>query len=210
MEKALVLGLLGLALGTGSSYGQGYILLDNYNSAVFPLVTYGAGVPIDGICGSLGTTGAALAGDNSSWTVGIYFVGGTQNPIDPPGSNVPIAPFSLGTGPGATVLVGNLNTSGAPGMFAAGLLFYTGSAANTTITAEIVAYDTAGGSYANALYRGHSAPFNMPTGLIGDAVPKYVGDYFTTFSVTGVPEPTTLALTGSGGLALLLFRRKTA
>ena len=84
-----------------------------------------------------------------------------------------------------------------------------GGNAGDLITAEVVAYDTASGSYANAIWRAHSAPFTMPTTSVTSLAFSYVGNYMPAFSI-GVPEPTTLALAGLGGLSLLLFRRKRA
>jgi len=78
------------------------------------------------------------------------------------------------------------------------------------VTAELVAYDSAASSYATAGFRGHSAPFTLPSSGALVLPHAFVGDYFTTFSVMPVPEPTTLALGALGGLALLAFRRKTA
>jgi len=47
MKKALVASLLGIALNVASSYGQGYIVMENYKvvgvTPVFSGVTYGAG-----------------------------------------------------------------------------------------------------------------------------------------------------------------------
>jgi hypothetical protein len=47
MKKSIVASLLGLAVATAvtSAYGQGTILFDNYNSAPYEPVTYGASLP---------------------------------------------------------------------------------------------------------------------------------------------------------------------
>jgi hypothetical protein len=47
MKKKLFLSILGMV--AVSSFGQGYIALDNYNSATHPLVTYGGGAPANGV-----------------------------------------------------------------------------------------------------------------------------------------------------------------
>ena len=79
----------------------------------------------------------------------------------------------------------------------------------TPVYFEVIAYQTAAGSYANSLWRGHSAPFSE-TLATGTTVPSDVS--FTPFTVYVdlAPEPTTLALLGLGGLtALVALRLKT-
>jgi hypothetical protein len=77
----------------------------------------------------------------------------------------------------------------------------------TPVYFEVIAYQTAAGSYANSLWRGHSAPFSE-TLATGTTVPSDVS--FTPFTVFVEPEPTTLALLGLGGLtSLVALRRKT-
>lgn len=211
MKKSLVLGILGLAVAAVTSYGQGYITLDNYTSNSGGngpgFVQYGAGVAANGVSGALGTVGDGL---NASWTVGIYFVVGTPSITDPAGNGIPNAGLALGSGTGSTAAVAADNVFGTPGTFLAINSFNISASGTPTITAEMVAYDSAASSYANAAFRGHSAPFTMGSATFNSPSHPLVGDSFTTFSVTPVPEPTTLALGALGGLALLAFRRKTA
>jgi hypothetical protein len=204
MKKSLLLGILGLATAAVTSYGQGFISLDNY---AYPggFVSYGPGVPADGVNAGLGL-GVLGTGLNSSWTVGVYYVLGTPAITDPASIAIPVAPLALGTGGGSTAPIV------APGIFLASSYFAVpGGAVGGTATFEVVAYPTVDGSYAAAAYRGHSAPFTL-TMMSGIAVPPTAnaGPAFTTFSTSPVPEPGTLALVGLGGLSLLLFRRKKA
>jgi hypothetical protein len=209
MKKSIVLGIIALATGAATSYGQGFITLDNYSSGLGdPAVVYGTGVFANGVSGALGTVGAPVTSD---WTVGLYFVGGTPSLTDPAGSTIPIAPLALGAGTGSTVEMTIENAGGNLGYFGSFAAFNTGVAAGAMVTLEVVVYDTAAGSYASALYRGHSAPFSMATVAITSPTPIYAGDFMPgQISVMSVPEPTTLALAGLGGLALLAFRRKQA
>ena len=200
MKTKLVVSILGMA--AASSFGQGYIALDNYNShsgAGGPLVSYGFGAPANGISGAVGTGGL-----NSTYTVGLYFAPGALSIIDPAGGGIPNAALVLGTGTGSTAQF--FTTTGVLGEFSSANYFAAaGSTVGGMVTVELVAYPTSVGSYANAFNRGHSAPFVMPTVAIITAPPTYVGDYMQPF-IAGVPEPNTLTLVGLGFMGLLTFR----
>jgi len=202
---------MGLAAGAATTYGQGYITLDNYdtNGSQAPqLVTYGANVPANGVSGAVGSGGLS-----SAWTAGLYFVGGTSGLVEGAGNGIPSATLALGTGAGSTVPFTLQNAFGTAGAFASIGSWNSGSIANTTLTLEIVVYPTAAGSYANAAFRGHSAAFSMSTVTASSSTQALVNDAvgFGPFTVTAVPEPTTLALAGLGGLAsLVALRRKQA
>ena len=198
--------------GITSSFGDGYILLDNYDSSAAPPITYGAGVPLNGVSGADGQVGSWLI---SGWTAGIYFVVGTPTKTDPAGSGIPNLNLTLGTGPGGTTAICS-SAYNVPGFFINSLPFDTGGIAGDTITAEIVAYS--GSSYATSLYRGHSNPFTMTTYssssvCVENIVTGYpnglVGDHMQSFSVTPTPEPGTLALVVLSSIALFsTLRRK--
>jgi hypothetical protein len=215
MKRSFVLGVLGLVAATASSFGAGFIYLDNYLSFGGnggPPISYGIGVPANGVSGPLGTPGTGLL---AGWTAGIYYANGnvlSQVQADPSGTAIPSSLYSgfiLGTGPGSTALVyTSTGIPGTPGEFTSATELNVGGNAGDLITAEVVVYDTASGSYANATWRAHSAPFVMPTVAATDPSPNSVGNYMPAFSV-GVPEPTTLTLTVLGGLAsLVVLRRK--
>jgi hypothetical protein len=205
MKKSILLGIIGLAACAATSYGQGFIILDNYTVSG-GYVTYSAGIPANGVSGALGTPGSGLL---SGWTVGLYYVLGNPAISDPSSIGIPIAPLTLGTGTGSAASVFDSTFGTAGTFFNAANFAVPGGAIGGLVTLELVAYDTAGGSYAGALYRGHSVPFVL-TMQSGTAIPPtaQVGPGFSTFALQPVPEPTTLALAGLGGLSLLLFRRK--
>jgi len=207
MKKSVILGIVGMAACVATSYGQGFINLDNYN---YPggIVNYGIGVPANGVSGAPGGAGVGL---NSAWTVGVYWALGNLGLVDPASSALPNGALTLGTGAGSTAIA---NSGGSPGIFLASQFFpVPGGAVNGVVTLEMVAYPTVDGSYAaTPTYRGHSAPFTL-TMMAGSATPPTAnaGPAFTTFAATPVPEPTTLALAGLGGLAsLVAWRRKQA
>jgi len=212
MKKSILLGIAGLALAGVTSYGQGFILIDNYSasgSLQNAGVTYGAGVFANGVSGALGTVGAGL---NGSWTVGLYFVTGTPSINDPAGNGIPASPLALGSGTGATTQVGSAAVLGTPGAFTAADSFAAAASAGTVVTVELIAYDTAGGSYANAAFRGHSNPFTVTTVAGNAQAPAYTpAPSWSVTPVAVVPEPTTLALAGLGGFGMLMaLRRKQA
>jgi hypothetical protein len=77
------------------------------------------------------------------------------------------------------------------------------------ITFEVVAYN--GSSPATSTWRGRSGSFTMNSIATGPLPVPSLGDNGQPMPdfIVGVPEPTTLALTGLGGLvSLAAFRRK--
>ena len=204
IKKSLMLGIVSLAAGLATAYGQGWITLDNYESGGAPVI-YGANVPANGVSGAFGSGYL-----NGNWTVGLYFVGGTTGLSQAAGSDMPDSSLALGTGTGSTTTFASPQVGSLWGFYNSIPSFNSGSILNTTITLEVVVYDTADGSYANARYRGHSAAFSMPTVPDTSGTPSYNGAYMPpgTMVVEAVPEPTTLALGGLGLASLLLFRRK--
>jgi hypothetical protein len=200
MKKSLILGILGLTAGAVSSFGQGFIVLDNYNTGG-PNVSFGAGS---------GGSGALT----SAYTVGLYFAAGSVAADSSSGSGSVSPLLALGSGSGSTAQFDSAATGSTPGEFLSNFSFNTGTAAGSTVTVELVAYLTSAGSYANSSIRGHSADFDLVTAPITQQTATQVGTAMSAFSVlpvTPVPEPTTLALAGLGGLAsLVAFRRKKA
>jgi hypothetical protein len=195
MKKSLLVGIVSLSVGIGSACGQGFVSLDNYSSAVQPLITYGAG--------SGGTLGAPIAG--AEWTIGLYFgQGNVVVPNDPTGFAIPSdlnGLMLLGAGAGATTGLA------APGIFAATSAFQaTGAAIPGQVTFMVVAYN--GTSYADSDVRGHSSAF-VVIPKVGTEFPPFLGDSMNAFSVVLVPEPSTLALAGIGLAGLLAFRRRS-
>lgn len=200
MKKSLILGIVSLAATVAPSFGQGFIALDNYNSTLHPLITYGAG--------SGGTVGSGVT---AGWTVGIYFAQGNvvgNVAADPTGIADPSTlggGLALATGTGSTA-ASYSSAFNTPGQFFSANTFQASAASGATITAEIIAYN--GADYLSSGARGHSAAFTITTAAGTSPTPSYVGDVMPTFSVLPVPEPSVFALSGLGAAALMLFRRK--
>ena len=199
MKKKLLLSVLGMT--AVSSFGQGAIKLDNYNTSG-PYVTYGAG------WGAL--TGTGLG---TGWTMGFYywnalgnFTGSTFS--DPSGFADPttLGSYLLATGAGSTATFG---LDGQNGAARAGSVWAVpiapGSAGGATVTLMIVAY--VGSSYMTAWDRNHSAPFTLVTSDSSSPSTIRTGTAMPGFTVPMFPEPSALALAGLGGAAWLLFRR---
>jgi len=204
MKKSVILAALGLAMAA-SSYGQGLIYFTSYSS------NDATGTSVFNFGG---TTSVA-----ASFTADLYYALGT---VSDPVNNT---------------LTGSI-TSAPTGLLDAGVVGVTFSQAyagknffNLTtpvtipgyssgaVTFEVVAFN--GSSYANSNVRGRSGSFTMagittsaaaglgsPVSALGDGGGAGA---FQTFYVAPVPEPTTLALAGLGGLAsLMALRRKQA
>jgi hypothetical protein len=210
MKKSLLIGLLGLAASVATTLGQGTIFLDNYFTGG-PNITYGANVPVNGVSGANGTVGNGVV---AGWTMGLYYaVGNVTGSIasDPTGIADPGTlggGLALGAGAGSTAALytSSFNT---PGQGFSGSFFAvpgTALAGGDTITLMTIAYS--GPNYANAGFRGHSAPFTMTTSSSSSPSPNAVGTTMPGFSVLPVPEPSIFALSGLGAAALMLIRRK--
>lgn len=176
-----------------TSYGQGYISLDNYTA-------FAGG----GGNGLILNSGNGITG---GFTVGLYFAVGAVPGDATSGNGLVSSDLGLGSGAGSTT---PFFGAGTPGLFLAPVYFQgVASSTASVLTVEIVAYD--GADYASSLTRGHSSAFNITTAFGTSFVPS-VGDLMTTFSVAPVgpvPEPTTLALAGLGALAsFVAYRRK--
>jgi hypothetical protein len=182
-------GLIGMAL---SSYGQGQIAFDNYNStpySTYPVQygTLGQGVP------------ANLAGTAAGASINVelgYFIGTSSS-----AAAMTLIPSSI-TAINTSLLGGGFFTGGAvtiPGYLSGPVSF------------EILAWS--GASLATAAYSDEANPTIWTEASIpGPGLPA---GFFSALNantiLTPTPEPTTLALAGLGGLAsLVALRRKQA
>lgn len=204
MKKSLVLGILGLAAAAVTGYGQGCIFLDNYISSTYNPVCLTA------------WNGGGLA--PAGFTVGLYYDPTANANIvgsvlaDPTGVADPTslnAALVAATGPGSTASIFT------PGYFCATTSFLIQPSAavpaQSSYTIMIVMYN--GSSYYTSTIRGHSAPVYVQDAAPSVAMGGDIGYAFpaNTPMIGFVPEPTTLALAGLGGLGMLFaLRRKRA
>lgn len=213
MKKSFLLGFLGLAATTLSTFGQGTIILDNYLTSG-PKVTYGNnGVPVNGVLGDLpyGVVGAPVA--SGPWTIGFYYaVGNVTNSVasDPTYMADPstLGPLILATGAGSTASLAGPTVGGSPGFFFGNTFAVPGTsvAGGQTITLELSVYN--GPSYDTSTIRSHDEAFTMITTANSDPAPAQVGKFMTPLAIYAMPEPSLFALSGIAATLMLVRRRK--
>lgn len=190
-----VLGTMATMSFVNRSQAQGAVFFANYNGGgATALVTYGAG--------NGANSGLAVGNDFSADL--LYSIDGGVTYID------------LGLGQTFPFLAPTGDTADGAGLFGSisstvNLPAYVSGAVDFIVEA----YN--GSTFANSLIRGQSAVVvlsnvstALPTGgLLSDN--NFATTPLTAFTVAPVPEPTTLALAGLGGLAsLVALRRKKA
>jgi PEP-CTERM motif len=191
MKRNIFIAVLGMG-SMAVAYGQGQVDFSNYTSSSAPKVTFG-GVTI---------------GDTFNAEL-LYYVGTSAS--DKPTSAAQMTTLASSVVPFG-LAGGDANGSTYAGWFEGGLVTIPGvSAANNLfVSFEILAFQ--GASYANATVLGNSSIFQSPvTGTSLDSPGGFTPGSWQNFTVQAVPEPTTLALAGLGGLAsLVALRRKQA
>jgi hypothetical protein len=186
MKKSIFIAVLGLGFVV-ASYGQGNINFQNYYSSTQTTgVSYGSG-PSAGLFAGPEISAILLYGASTDTSVSQM---------------TPLASSSTPFGLGAATQPGAIGTGA--GWFSGGTFLIPG-AAGGTFTFAIEAIGTG--------YIGYSSIFTGATQATSTSpVPNIpAGLEQSSFVVNPVPEPTTLALAGLGGLAsLVAFRRKQA
>lgn len=190
MKKALIASILGIAVSVASSYGQGYIVMENYynggvdpSSAVYSTISFG-GQPV-----------------GANWSAELLFRIGA-NPF------VVVAGSATHFYPGST-------TGGSPLTDGAGLFL----GANQVIpgyvsgSVDFMLQVFNGTDFATSSLKGTSPIFTInglqtnPLLPANDLINQGAGGGLQPLNIV-VPEPTTLALAGLGSAALLIFRRR--
>jgi len=181
MKKTIFIAVLGMAACAATSYGQGYISFNSYSAdqSAGAITTFGNG-PLNG---------SPVPG---TFTAELYYALGAVSS-------------------GFTALPSTITAYDASGDG----YFQGGTATIPGYSSGAVSFEIfATGTYNSVVYSGFSAPFtestiasslSSPLTSFGDNGPG-----MPNFSVLApVPEPTTLALAGLGGLAsLVAIRRK--
>jgi hypothetical protein len=197
MKRAAILSIIGLGASVTLVHGQAAIAFNTYvaNHEAGILVTYGPGemgppigTPVDNtITGVLLYSATPI--DEAASTLGTV-----TSPLNPGWMAGSVSTFATGV-PNGYIVGPNLNIPSASD--------------GQTVYLEVAAFN--GSSWDVSTWRGHSASFTA-TLAGGTTLPNADQlDNLQPFQVLGpIPEPTTLALGGSGLAALFLFRRKQA
>lgn len=214
---ASVLGIAGSVAMVATSHAQGSVYFQNYASAAAAGGTAISAPVTFASSGTVTGTGAVQAG----WGAGneftaqlLYSVGntGTYTLLTFANSGAASSgPFGYPTG----FTYGSVASSAISGNNAASAGYFTGGQVKIpTYSSGVIAFIVQaynGTSYAASsgpgLWRGQSAPLVMASIATGTTPTGYLNG-LTGFTVTSVPEPTTMALGGLGLAALMLFRRK--
>ena len=200
MKKSIVLAILGIAAAAVPSYGQGYVQFKNYFASTSPTINFSP-------FGVLPASKDGLALGSAFSAELLWFNGLTANPAALTLVAGSLTPFA--TPPGS---VADGDVAHGAGIFIGPTLALPGYVSGLA-TFQVDVFGTEGGfSY---LY--NSALFTMTPATGAEPVPGFnqlqiaVGSIQYNpgpYSVSDVPEPTTVALGALGGLSLLLFRRK--
>jgi len=177
---ATVLGAAGLVGLAASSYGQG-IIFDNYTAVPYFPVVYGS---------TSGGLSGTLAGNNVSAELG-YFLGTSSDT-----SQFTLLPSSIIAIQATT-----------PGYFVASAATVIPGYISGPVSFEILLFTTSGTLFNNSL---NPEVFTEQSLAVSPSpANSFTGLYAGGMVLNPVPEPTTLALAGLGGLAsLVAFRRK--
>jgi len=206
MKKTIVMAALGVAASVASSYGQGLMNFTTYAA------NNNSGVSVF----NFGTSTAIPDG----YHFDIYYALGTSV-TDPVNNALASSVNAIPIGLTDYGMVGVTSSGGnsTPDPYGVSIPGYTSG----SVTFEVVAFN--GSTYANSSIRGRSGSWvqqaltTAAAAAGGSPVPN-AGDNtlgagtfpnFYAATVAVVPEPTTLALAGLGGLAsLVALRRKQA
>ncbi|HEY1719403.1 MAG TPA: PEP-CTERM sorting domain-containing protein [Verrucomicrobiae bacterium] len=193
MKRSIFIAVLGMASAV-VAYGQGKVNFSNYYSSTQPTgITFASG-PAAGEGVGPQISVELLYGDSTDTTISQLTA--LASTITAAGIGVASNPGAIGTG---------------AGWFSGGAFVVPSIGAATAGGTYMFALE-AFGTYNSVSYVGFSPIFSGTTAASSASPTPNLpnGLYQGSFTVAPVPEPTTLALAGLGGAALLALRRKKA
>jgi len=206
MKKTLVLSILGIA-ACASTYGQGVVQFNNYQSTSYHNVKYAndsfTQAAVGGLAG--GPVNSATVELQLFWALGTF---GTQGAFD------------AAANAGVTTFINPTLTFGGGGYYAGPNQILAGWTAGQTVTFEVQGWQTTG-TFGGATYgasglKGTSALWQevgaataSGNGIQPSANPAtFFNAGPPAMTLAAVPEPSVIALSGLGAAALMAFRRK--
>jgi hypothetical protein len=225
MKKLIISSVLGVALAASTAFGQGYILFGGGSRTVWndtgTSVASAATTPVTDsgfeasfLWSASSTTSpmgsASVATNNSS----AYSSAAAWTAIEGAGASG----WTAATTGGAAIVGGPANNLGSFSYNGNVPVSLDGSSApGQSINLYVIAWETEGGLYTSlASAEAAGAPVgwsSVLTGYVLGSAPPATAPPVTSeahFGIGPVPEPTTLALAGLGGLSMLFLRRKKA
>lgn len=189
--------------GTGVTAGTGDVNVEVLWAVDGTSDPLGAGVATTGVTSEAGAASTIASMLSGGWTLAQDYNSG-------------LGSAALGTVETTTEGTQNNKTGGQITPFNSGDTFEvsTTSTGATASDIQLIFIAFAGSSYSDATALGWSSAFENPIGTSeGDSnatSEQNLDSGFTAFGVAPVPEPTTLALAGLGGLSMLFLRRRKA
>jgi hypothetical protein len=240
MKKQIAILATVLAASGFTAFGQGYMTIGSSAGKLIwdDFTTPGVGVVDDNMDFTVlfAATGTADLLSSVGGTANQYGLGGTAasnqvatNGVASVGAVNPFAEISSMLSGGWQVvtnesalgsmavgtLVGSGKTAGTFSYNGGDNFEFNGGSSTVEVTYDfiVLAWDSTSSTYVGAADLGWSNPFKYVTGSTsgdGAGLIDLNGGTMNQFGVAAVPEPTTLALAGLGGLSMLFLRRRKA
>ena len=215
MKKIIVASILGLAGSLATTYGQGIILFNNYATTSYQPVVYGAGVT--------GHTAGSNV-NNAGATISLLYALGTYSSVSSflaAATTVATTTIDTTANAGGNFMGNPVVGTGGPGGYYDDSTPATLAGWTTTSTATFLVEGSllngtqqlsgTGSLWTEVVDPGYGTTLTGYGIVPSTSVAGFFANGPSSLVLAPVPEPTTLALAGLGGLAsLVALRRKQA